>query len=63
MKNTFHANRDLKKAGIVIKTSVKIDFKTKTVIRDQKKKKVITKKIITNDKSVSQTRRYNIVSI
>lgn len=44
MKNTFHANRDLKKAGIVIKTSVKIDFKTKTVIRDQKKKRLLPKK-------------------
>ena len=35
-KEIFHANRDQKKAGIVILISDKIDFKTKAVKRDRK---------------------------
>ena len=34
-KKIFHANRDQKKAGVVILISDKIDFKTKTVKRDK----------------------------
>ena len=30
-KEIFHANRDQKKAGVIILTSDKIDFKTKAV--------------------------------
>ena len=35
-KKIFHANRDQKKAGVVILISDKIDFKTKAVKRDKK---------------------------
>ena len=34
-KKLFHANRDQKKAGVVIFISDKIDFKTKAVKRDK----------------------------
>ena len=34
-KKIFHANRDQKKAGVVILISDKIDFKTKAVKRDK----------------------------
>ena len=34
-KNIFHTNRNQKKAGVAILPSAKIDFKTKTVIRDK----------------------------
>ena len=34
-KNTFHANRDQKKAGVAILISDKIDFKTKAVKREK----------------------------
>ena len=34
-KKIFHANRDQKKAGVVILISDKIDFKTKAVKRDR----------------------------
>jgi len=34
-KKFFHANRDQKKAGVVIFISDKIDFKTKAVKRDK----------------------------
>ena len=34
-KKVFHANGDHKKAGLVILISDKIDFKTKTFIRDK----------------------------
>lgn len=34
-KNTFHANGDRKKAGIAVLISDKIDFKTKTVLRNK----------------------------
>ena len=34
-KKIFHTNRDLKKAGVAILISDKIDFKTKAVKRDK----------------------------
>ena len=34
-KKIYHANRDQKKAGVVILISDKIDFKTKAVKRDK----------------------------
>ena len=34
-KKIFHANGDLKKAGVAVLISDKIDFKTKTVKRDK----------------------------
>ena len=34
-KKVFHANGNQKKAGVAILISDKIDFKTKTVIRDK----------------------------
>ena len=34
-KNIFHANRNEKKAGVVILISDKIDFKIKTTTRDK----------------------------
>ena len=37
-KKIFHANGNQKKAGVTILTSHKIDFKTKTITRDKKKK-------------------------
>ena len=36
-KKIFHANENQKKAGVATRVSGKVDFKTKTVIRDQKK--------------------------
>ena len=34
-KKIFHTNLSQKKAGVVIHTSDKIDFKTKTLIKDE----------------------------
>ena len=34
-KNIFHANRNQKKAGVVILISDKLDFKIKTITRDK----------------------------
>ena len=36
-KRVFHANGNQEKAGIAIFTSNKIDFKTKTIIRDKER--------------------------
>ena len=47
-KKIFHANRDQKTAGVAILISDKIDFKTKTVIRD---------KILHNDQRFNPRRR------
>ena len=35
MEKIFHSNRNNKKAGVAILLSDKIDFKTKTIIRDK----------------------------
>ena len=42
-KNIFHANRDQKKAGVVILISDKIDFKTKAVKRDKESHYIMIK--------------------
>ena len=42
-KKIFHANRDQKKAGVAILISDKIDFKTKSVIRDKEGLYIIIK--------------------
>ena len=47
----FHANRDLKKAGVAILISDKIDFKTKAVTRQRR--------TLHNDQRVNPRRSYN----
>ena len=42
-KKIFHANRNQKKAGVVILISDKIDFKTKTITRDKEGHYIIIK--------------------
>ena len=42
-RNIYHANGHLKKAGIAILISDKLDFKTKTVTRDEERHYIIIK--------------------
>ena len=49
-KKIFHTNRDLKKAGVAILISDKIDFKTKVVKRQR---------ALHNDQGINPRRRYN----
>ena len=42
-KKIFHANGDQKKAGVAILTSDKIDFKIKTITRDNEGHYIMTK--------------------
>ena len=42
-KKIFHANRDQKKAGVIILISDKIDFKTKAVKRDKERHYIMIK--------------------
>ena len=45
-KKVFHANRNQKKAGVVILISDKVDFKIKTVTRDKERQYIMIKKSI-----------------
>ena len=42
-KQIFHANRNQKRAGVPVLPSHKVDFKSKTVIRDQEDHYVMIK--------------------
>ena len=48
-KKIFHANGNQKKAGVVILISDKIDFKTKSVVRDKDVFYIMTKGSIQQD--------------
>ena len=50
-KKVFHANRNKKKAGIAILISDKIDFKTKTAMKQRR--------TLHNDQGINPTRIYN----
>ena len=57
MENIFHANGNQKEVGVAILISHKIDFKTKTVIRDKVGHHIMTKGSI-QEKDVTTVNRY-----
>ena len=59
-KNIFHANRDQKKAGVVILISDKIDFKTKAVKRDKEGHYIRIKGSIQEDITIINIYAHNI---
>ena len=52
LKKVFYANRDQKKVGVAILISDKIDVKTKTVKKSQRR-------TLHNDQRINPRRRYN----